>query len=215
MKHKLTALIAMLAIASVSFGQSVEEKVNASIDKGLAFLKSQQKPDGGWQGEKDPPAITAIVLKAFAQDPKTGPKADFVKKGYDKLLTYQLENGGIYQDLLANYNTAIRLNRVDLAHVEGELAGLIETIDRSDHLLIENVAVAPQRHGQGLGRALMSHAETVARVAGYREVRLYTNRRFEANVQLYLRLGYSIDREEESALGVTVYMSKSLPAVVV
>lgn len=117
--------------------------------------------------------------------------------------------------MTANYNTAIRLNRVDLAHVEGELAGLIETIDRSDHLLIENVAVAPQRHGQGLGRALMAHAETVARAAGYRQVRLYTNRRFEANVQLYLRLGYSIDREEEGPLGVTVYMSKSLPAAVV
>ena len=117
--------------------------------------------------------------------------------------------------MTANYNTAMRLNRVDLAHVEGELAGLIETIDRSDHLLIENVAVAPQRHGQGLGRALMAHAETVARAAGYREVRLSTNRRFEANVQLYLRLGYSIDREEEGPLGVTVYMSKSLPAAVV
>lgn len=117
--------------------------------------------------------------------------------------------------MTANYNTAIRLNRVDLAHVEGELAGLIETIDRSDHLLIENVAVAPQQHGQGLGRALMAHAETVARAAGYRQVRLYTNQRFEANVQLYLRLGYSIDREEEGPLGVTVYMSKSLPAAVV
>ena len=117
--------------------------------------------------------------------------------------------------MTANYDAAVRLNRVDLAHVEGDLAGLIETIDRSDHLLIENVAVAPQRHGQGLGRALMAHAETVARAAGYREVRLYTNRRFEANVQLYLRLGYSIDREEEGPLGVTVYMSKSLPAAVV
>ena len=112
--------------------------------------------------------------------------------------------------MTANYDTAVRLNRVDLAHVEGELAGLIETIDRSDHLLIENVAVAPQRHGQGFGRALMAHAETVARAAGYREVRLYTNQRFEANVQLYLRLGYTIDREETSELGVTVYMSKPL-----
>lgn len=114
--------------------------------------------------------------------------------------------------MTANYDTAMRLNRVDLAHVEGELAGLIETIDRSDHLLIENVAVAPQWHGQGFGRALMAHAETVACAAGYREVRLYTNQRFEANVQLYLRLGYLIDREEESSLGITVYMSKRLQA---
>lgn len=109
-----------------------------------------------------------------------------------------------------NYDTAVRLNRIDLAHVDGELAGLIETIDRSDHLLIENVAVAPSRHGKGLGRALLAHAETVARAAGYREVRLYTNRMFAANVTLYLALGYRIDREEESALGVTTYMSKSL-----
>ena len=109
-----------------------------------------------------------------------------------------------------NYDTAVRLNRIDLAHVGAELAGLIETIDRADHLLIENVAVAPVRHGKGLGRALMAHAESVARAAGYREVRLYTNQKFEANVKLYLALGYRIDREEESDLGVTVYMSKML-----
>ena len=112
--------------------------------------------------------------------------------------------------MTANYDTAVKLNRVDMAMVDGELAGLIETIDRSDHLLIENVAVASGRHGQGLGRALMAHAETVARAAGYREVRLYTNQRFETNVQLYLRLGYAIDREETGELGVTVYMSKRL-----
>jgi len=41
-------------------------------------------------------------------------------------------------------------------------------------------------------------------------VRLYTNKLFDANVRLYLGFGYRIDREETSALGVTVYMSKSL-----
>src|SRR5438105_2133669 len=89
---------------------ATDAKVQAAIDKALAFLKSQQKPDGGWQKENDPPALTAIALKAFAQDPKTGPNADFVKRGYDKLLTYQLDNGGIYQDLLANYNTSIAIS---------------------------------------------------------------------------------------------------------
>lgn len=112
--------------------------------------------------------------------------------------------------MTANYDTAVKLNRVDMAMIDGELAGLIETIDRSDHLLIENVAVVSHRHGQGIGRALMAHAEGVAKAAGYREVRLYTNQRFEANVQLYLKLGYAIDREETSELGVTVYMNKRL-----
>jgi len=113
--------------------------------------------------------------------------------------------------MTADYAKSVRLNRIDLGYIGDELAGLIETIDRSDHLLIENVAVAPARHGQGVGRALLAHAETVARAADYREVRLYTNQRFETNVRLYLRLGYRIDREEEvPGLGVGVFMSKAI-----
>ncbi len=90
------------------------------------------------------------------------------------------------------------------------LAALIETIDKGDHLVIENVAVAPAFQGRGLGRHLLTHAEQVARDLGYSEVRLYTNKMFEANVRLYLAFGYRIDREETSSLGVTVYMSKPL-----
>src|SRR5258706_15367049 len=107
------------APARAADASSADAKVQAAIDRGLAFLKSQQKPDGGWQKENDPPAITAIALKAFAQDPKTGPNADFVKKGYDKLLTYQLDNGGIYQDLLANYNTSIAISALSAANNPG------------------------------------------------------------------------------------------------
>jgi len=102
--------------AQAADAASVDARVQAAIAKSLAFLKSQQKPDGGWQTEKDPPAITAIVLKAFSQDPKTGPNADFVKKGYAKLVSYQLDNGGIYQDLLANYNTSIALSALTSAN---------------------------------------------------------------------------------------------------
>lgn len=91
-------------------------QVQASIDKALAFLKSKQNPDGGWQGENEPPALTAVVLKAFVQDGKTNSKTDFVKKGYDKLLGYQLEDGGIYKDLLANYNTAIAVSALSAAN---------------------------------------------------------------------------------------------------
>ena len=59
----------------------------------------------------------------------------------------------------------------------------------------------------------MAHAERLAAGQGHAEIRLYTNKMFAANVELYLRLGYRIDREEQSALGVTVYMSKALMLV--
>jgi squalene-hopene/tetraprenyl-beta-curcumene cyclase len=115
--RKLVWFWSLIALAAPgALAAEVDAKVQATIDKGLAYLKSEQKPDGGWQKENDPPALTAIVLKAFAQDPKTGANAEFVKKGYDKLLTYQLDNGGIYQDLLANYNTSIAISALSAAN---------------------------------------------------------------------------------------------------
>src|SRR4051794_36958282 len=67
------AIVALLAVVDHSFADSPapsdrsdpSAKAQALIDKGLDFLKSQQKPGGSWQRENDPPAITAIVLKAF------------------------------------------------------------------------------------------------------------------------------------------------------
>jgi ribosomal protein S18 acetylase RimI-like enzyme len=110
----------------------------------------------------------------------------------------------------ADYDRAVREHRIDLALLDSVLAGLIETIDWPDHLLIENVAVAPAFQKRGLGRRLMAHAERLATTLGHAEARLYTNARFAENVALYRRLGYRIDREEESALGVTVHMRKRI-----
>ena len=41
---------------------------------------------------------------------------DFVKKGYDKLLSYQAEDGGIYKDVQTNYNTAIGISALAAAN---------------------------------------------------------------------------------------------------
>ena len=88
----------------------------------------------------------------------------------------------------ADYDEAVRQHRIDLAFLDGGLAALIETIDKGDHLVIENVAVAPAFQGHGLGRHLLTHAEQLAAELGYAEVRLYTNKMFEANVAALSRL---------------------------
>ena len=89
----------------------------------------------------------------------------------------------------ADYDEAVQKHRIDLLHVDGELAALIETIDEPDHLLIENVAVSPDFQKRGLGRKLVAHAEALATAMRYKEIRLYTNKLFAENVALYLKLG--------------------------
>ena len=110
----------------------------------------------------------------------------------------------------ADYEAAVRDHRIDLLCKEGELAALIETVAETDHLLIENVAVAPAFQGQGYGRLLLAHAERLAALSGFAELRLYTNKLFAANVALYQRLGYGIDREESLNGGTAVHMSKRI-----
>ncbi len=109
----------------------------------------------------------------------------------------------------ADYDVAVQRHRFDLLYMEGALVGLIETIDEGDELLVENVAVAPDFQGRGLGSKLMAHAEEVARSLGYNRIRLYTNKRFTENVRLYLNLGFIVDGEEDIGAGtIRVDMSK-------
>jgi ribosomal protein S18 acetylase RimI-like enzyme len=114
--------------------------------------------------------------------------------------------------MTADYAEAVRNHRIDLLYLEGKLAALIETIAEVDHLLIENVAVSPAFQGRGLGRKLMAHAEQIAASLGYGEIRLYTNKLFTQNIELYRKLGYRVDREEVLEIGVAVHMSKPIRA---
>lgn len=111
--------------------------------------------------------------------------------------------------MAADYDVAVRDHVVDMLHLDGNLAALIEMRPEADHLLIVNVAVSPAHQARGYGRALLAHAEEFARSLMLGELRLYTNGRLTENLRLYGRVGYRVDREEVSPhLGVTVYMSK-------
>lgn len=110
----------------------------------------------------------------------------------------------------ADYDKAVREHQFDLAKEGHRIVGMIETILAVDHLWIENVCVAPQAQGRGIGRLLLQQAERKATDAGRPELRLLTNGAFEANVSLYRRHGYVVDREEPFMNGTTVYMSKKL-----
>ncbi len=114
----------------------------------------------------------------------------------------------------ADYAQAVRNHLIDLLYDDVVLAGLIETIPQPDHLLIENVAVAPGFQGRGYGKLLMAYAERLAASLGLAQIKLYTNVLFIENVRLYHKLGYEVEREEAfedaSRAGVVVHMCKGI-----
>ncbi|RWM16875.1 MAG: GNAT family N-acetyltransferase [Mesorhizobium sp.] len=110
----------------------------------------------------------------------------------------------------ADYDKAVADHPFDLAVSRDRIVGMLEAMLADDHLWIENVCVAPEAQGKGIGRLLLQRAEGKAREAGRHELRLLTNGAFEANVSLYKRQGYSVDREEPFMNGTTVYMSKRI-----
>lgn len=108
----------------------------------------------------------------------------------------------------ADHAAHIRDHRADLLFVGEELAALVETIERDDDVLIENVAVDPRFQKRGYGRSMVAYAEQLARDAGLTTVRLYTNQMFQENLRLYASLGYEVEREEALNGGVAIHMVK-------
>jgi galactokinase len=74
--------------------------------------------------------------------------------------------------------------------VDEQLAGLVVLRTVDDYLLVVNVAVDPERQGEGLGRALLAFADHEARLRGLQELRLFTNVAMTENIALYGRLGW-------------------------
>jgi squalene-hopene/tetraprenyl-beta-curcumene cyclase len=123
MRNALRSVCVVLAVVATSASgwaaqpdatEATKAKAGKLIDNGLKFLASQQQDSGGWMAQRGAPAITALALKGFAQDPRWRDNAN-VKKGFDFLLSFQLENGGIYRDTLSSYNTSTAISALAAA----------------------------------------------------------------------------------------------------
>ncbi|HEV7206542.1 MAG TPA: GNAT family N-acetyltransferase [Jatrophihabitans sp.] len=89
-----------------------------------------------------------------------------------------------------DYAEVVARGGVWVAELDDQLVGLLVLVTASDHVLVENVAVAPERQGHGLGRQLLDFAEERAREAGAGEIRLYTHERMTENLAIYAERGY-------------------------
>ncbi|MCK6455606.1 MAG: hypothetical protein L6Q92_03635 [Phycisphaerae bacterium] len=112
------ALLACVAIHSnadppmpaAALPPELARDVRAAMNRGFDYLKAAQDAQGGWT-PKYGPAITALVAKAFAQDPGYGPRHAIVTRSTQRVLDFRQKDGGIYtpQMNLANYQTSVAL----------------------------------------------------------------------------------------------------------
>jgi len=136
--------------------------MNASTDE------SARQPRRATADDVD--AITALVQAAYAK--------------------YVARIGTEPLPMVADYAAVVRAHQVWLVDGADGLQAVLELIPADDHLLVENIAVAPDIQARGLGRQLMAFAASEARRQGYAELRLYTNEKMHENIAFYGRLGF-------------------------
>jgi ribosomal protein S18 acetylase RimI-like enzyme len=139
---------------------------------------------------EDVPALTELVDAAYGH--------------------YVARIGGPPRPMTEDYEEVVRTLRVTVAERSGQIVGLV-ALDLSDgEVVIENVAVQPAHQGTGVGRALLQHAEDVARGAGVPSVRLYTHELMTENLALYERIGYVEYERRRHGQAEIVHMRKRL-----
>lgn len=123
---------------------------------------------------------------------------------------YVLRIGRKPGPMLDNYAALIADERVHVAERQGAIAGLVVLLPQDDAMLLDNVAVRPEFHGHGVGKALLMFAEAAAREAGYGLIRLYTHEAMAENIALYSRIGYCETHRAEEKGFRRIYMAKPL-----
>jgi squalene-hopene/tetraprenyl-beta-curcumene cyclase len=89
--------------------ESLRNEIQNAADKGVRWLRSQQNTNGAWSNP-DHPAVTALALTACLGEPSGAVRKnppEFVKRGYEFLLSCVQPDGGIYRSGLQNYNTSL------------------------------------------------------------------------------------------------------------
>lgn len=112
--------------------------------------------------------------------------------------------------MVADFAHLIVHSRLHVVEDDGTVCGFIVLYPRGDHIHVENVAVAPDRQHQGLGRTLLDFAEAQAHAQRRKAIELYTNEQMTENLGFYPMLGYvETGRRVENGLS-RVYFRKQI-----
>ncbi|MEX0744614.1 MAG: prenyltransferase/squalene oxidase repeat-containing protein [Phycisphaeraceae bacterium] len=118
-------LVASLATPAAALDDEHWRKANDAIERGIAFLRTTQQDDGSWSAEPAGPAVTAMVVSAMLDRPDISANDPQVAKAIDFILSHVQDDGGIYDEILANYNTAIALSALSKVSHRPDVAAAI------------------------------------------------------------------------------------------
>jgi squalene-hopene/tetraprenyl-beta-curcumene cyclase len=91
---------------------SLKQEIALAYDRGLGFLTRAQNPESGQWGDAEPVAITGLAAAAYLMQPGRAPDAPVspnIERALRFLAANAREDGGIYIQARANYNTALAL----------------------------------------------------------------------------------------------------------
>jgi ribosomal protein S18 acetylase RimI-like enzyme len=112
--------------------------------------------------------------------------------------------------MLDDYAAQIAAGSVNVLDEDGDIVAIVVLLAKPDHLLLDNIAVRPDRQGRGLGRRMIAFTEAEARRRGFAEIRLYTHETMVENIALYTRVGFVETGRGREAGYDRVFMTKRL-----
>ncbi len=92
--------------------------------------------------------------------------------------------------MTADYAELLHTSRVWVIEHGAEVVGVLVTQAKTDHLLLDSIAVSPTAQGGGHGRTLLERADQDARELGLAEIRLCANAAMTENLEIYPRRGF-------------------------
>ena len=112
--------------------------------------------------------------------------------------------------MLDDYTTRIADRQVWVLEDDGRIVGILVLEQGPQGLLLDNIAVLPDRQGRGFGRALIEFAEAETLRRGFGEIHLYTHALMSENIALYRGIGF-VETHRVNEKGYDrVYMTKRL-----
>lgn len=119
---------AFVAPCALAIDAEHYDQAKAMIAKSVEYLRAQQDAEtGGWAVNPEGPnlpAISGLVVRGMLMDPAIDAKDPAVARGVEYILSFRQDSGGIYDGILANYNTAICLSALSLVNTPEAVAAI-------------------------------------------------------------------------------------------